>query len=394
MRKSSARAYILYICSPYLCRIGCLAGSVDLPSGIRGYSFKSIQHFDMRKIQVFVSVLLLAAVAVGMISCGNGQKKNEDGLSGELSLSGAFALYPLAVQWAAEFRQLHPGVRVDISAGGAGKGMTDVLAGVVDFGMVSREVYPPEQEKGAVGFAVAKDAVVPTINASNPALKEILAHGLTRDAARKIWTLPEGEAARTWGEVLGTDDKTPLHAYTRSDACGAAETWALWLDAKQEDLGGTAVFGDPGVASAVQKDIYGIGMNNIGYVYDNDTHKPNEGILVMPVDVDGDGSITQEEQCYDTKERLVEAIADGRYPSPPARDLYLVTKGVPVDPVVIAFLKYVLTDGQRLNEPVGYIGMSAEKVGKSLSLIGETVGDASADVPDSTETADGDASKE
>ena len=43
--------------------------------------------------------------------------------------------------------------------------MTDVLAGMVDFGMVSREVYPPEIEKGAVGFPSAKDAVVPTINA-------------------------------------------------------------------------------------------------------------------------------------------------------------------------------------------------------------------------------------
>ncbi len=275
----------------------------------------------MKRIKPLISASLLTAVALSAVSCGGGSK--EGGMDGELSLSGAFALYPLAVQWAEEFRSIYPDVRVDISAGGAGKGMTDALAGVVDLGMVSREVYPPEEAKGAVGFAVAKDAVAATVNAANPKIKELLERGMTREAAIKIWITGE---AKTWGDVLGTDDDTPLHVYTRSDACGAAETWALWLGGKQEDLFGTAVFGDPGVAAAVQKDIYGIGFNNIGYAYDNDTHKPNDGILVMPIDIDGNGRITPDERFYDTKDRFIEAIAEDKYPSPPARDLYLVDR--------------------------------------------------------------------
>lgn len=311
----------------------------------------------MKRIKTLISASLLTAVALSAVSCGGGRK--EGGMDGELSLSGAFALYPLAVQWAEEFRSIYPDVRVDISAGGAGKGMTDALAGVVDLGMVSREVYPPEEAKGAVGFAVAKDAVAATVNAANPKIKELLERGMTREAAIKIWITGE---AKTWGDVLGTDDDTPLHVYTRSDACGAAETWALWLGGKQEDLFGTAVFGDPGVAAAVQKDIYGIGFNNIGYAYDNDTHKPNDGILVMPIDIDGNGRITPDERFYETKDRFIEAIAEDKYPSPPARDLYLVTKGVPTDSVTVAFIKYVLGKGQEKNVPAGYIGMSEEKV--------------------------------
>ncbi|MCE8429450.1 MAG: hypothetical protein J5U19_13805, partial [Candidatus Methanoperedens sp.] len=50
-------------------------------------------------------------------------------LEGTISLSGAFALYPMAVRWGEEFQKLHPKVKVDISAGGAGKGMTDTLGG-------------------------------------------------------------------------------------------------------------------------------------------------------------------------------------------------------------------------------------------------------------------------
>ena len=317
-------------------------------------------------VMKIIRTLVLAAFALGCLSCGNGNGSKTGKPGGELSLSGAFALYPVAVQWAEEFQTLHPGVHIDISAGGAGKGMTDVLAAVVDFGMVSREIYLPEKEKGAVGFAVAKDAVVPIINASNPKLKELSAHGLSRDAAIDIWITGK---AKTWGDVLGTDDATPLHAYTRSDACGAAETWALWFEAKQEDLGGTAVFGDPGVGAAVQRDIYGIGFNNIGYAYDNDTNLPNDGIAVLPIDIDGDGLIAPHENFYDTKEGLVAAIAEGKYPSPPARDLYLVAKGIPTDSVAVAFLKYVLGDGQAKNIPAGYINIPEDKIRESLSLL-------------------------
>lgn len=323
-------------------------------------------RYKREKIMRYIHTLSVVLWASVLCSCGGGRPVREGELCGELSLSGAFALYPLAVQWAAEFGELHPGVRVDISAGGAGKGMTDALAGVVDFGMVSREIYRPEMAKGAVGFAVARDAVAPTINAANPMLKELLEHGLTREAAIRIWITGE---ARTWGDVLGTEDQTPLHAYTRSDACGAAETWALWLGHKQEDLSGTAVFGDPGVAAAVQKDIYGIGFNNLGYAYDNDSHLPNEGLLILPIDADGDGVISPHERFYDTKELFVEAVAADRYPAPPARDLYLVTRGVPTDPVVVAFLEYVLGKGQAKNVPAGYIGMSGEQLRRSLDLL-------------------------
>ena len=315
------------------------------------------------------SVLIGLTTIATLVSCGGNEQKTtttKEKLSGELSLSGAFALYPLAVEWAKSFQELHPEVKVDVSAGGAGEGMTDVLAGVVDFGMVSREVYPQEIEKGAIGFPVAKDAVVPTINAANPLIKEILAHGLSQETAIKIWVTGE---IKTWGELLGNGDKTPIHVYTRSDACGAAETWAKWLGKKQEDLGGTAVFGDPGVAAAVQKDVYGIGLNNIGYAYDNETHKPNTGLVVLPIDANNDEQITKDENFYDLTDQLRKAIAEGKYPSPPARDLYLVTKGDPKNPIVREFLKYVLTEGQKKNEHTGYIAITKEKIEKSLSLL-------------------------
>ena len=284
-------------------------------------------------------------MGIGLLlaSCGSRGEVKRDAhgkevLSGYITLSGAFALYPLAIQWADEFRRLHPGVDIDISAGGAGKGITDVLADQVDIAMVSRELKPQEKEKGALAFAVAKDAVVATINRDNPEYQRFLKTGLSQAEAKRIWA-----------------GKTRFNVYTRSDACGAAETWAAFLDTKQEDLKGTGVYGDPGMAQTLQKDVNGIGFNNIGYAYNDKTHKPMSGLAIVPIDVNGNGRVDADEQFYGTLDELMEAIADGKYPTPPARNLYLVTAGKPKNPVVVAFLKYVRTKGQRLNGPAGFV---------------------------------------
>lgn len=322
-----------------------------------------------KTIYSILSLAVVFSLAISTVSCG-GKKSNNTAEGGELkgniSISGAFALYPLAVKWAEEFQKLHPDVKIEVDGGGAGKGMTDVLAGQVDIAMVSREVSPEEQQKGAVGFPSAKDAVVPTINEKNPFYAELVKKGISQQVATDLWI---NGKIKTWGQILGTDDQTKIAHFTRSDACGAAETFALWLGKHQEDLLGEGVNGDPGIATAITKNPLAIGFNNIGYAYDNNTLKPLDGIRVLPVDANGNGKIDPEEDFYASKDQITKAIAEGRYPSPPARDLYLVTKGTPTDPVVIAFLQYVLTDGQKQNAPVGYIEISQDKLDAALAKL-------------------------
>jgi phosphate transport system substrate-binding protein len=316
------------------------------------------------------TIVIIFAGILCLSSCTrrSGREGNEaagDGLTGEIQLSGAFALYPMAVRWAEEFKKIHPGVRFDISGGGAGKGMTDVLSGVVDIGMVSREIYPEEVNRGAFGIATVKDAVILTVNAGNPDIESLKRIGLKKSTAKKLWN----EELKTWGEILGTDSKTPVHVFTRSDACGAAATFAAWFDAKQENLKATAVFGDPGVAEAVRKDKVGIGYNNIAYAYDQKTKAVYAGLDIIPLDVNENGVVDPEEDFYQSTRHLTEAINDGRYPSPPARDLYLVTGGKPVKPAVIAFLEYVLSDGQQFAGETGYIGLSRERLEEELQKL-------------------------
>ncbi|MFH1464383.1 MAG: substrate-binding domain-containing protein [Pseudomonadota bacterium] len=278
-----------------------------------------------------------------------------DMLAGTITLSGAWALYPMVVTWGEEFQKLHPNVKLDVSAGGAGKGMADALAGVVDLGMVSREVKPEEIAKGAWWVSVTKDAVVPTFNANHPDAALLRAHGATKEALQVLYLRKDEEVAKDWSALTGSAEKRPVHVYTRSDACGAAETFSAWLGGHQEDLQGVGVYGDPGVSEAVIRDPLGVGYNNVGFAYDAATLQPVAGLAVLPLDLDGDGAISPEEDFYGTRDSLAAAIGDGRYPSPPARALHLVGHGVPTRPEVKAFLAWVLTDGQRFVADAGYI---------------------------------------
>jgi phosphate transport system substrate-binding protein len=283
-----------------------------------------------------------------------------------LSLSGAWALYPLAVRWQEEFQKTHPGVNIDVQAGGAGKGIVDALAGVVDIGMVSREILPAEVEKGAVALAVAKDAVVVTVNRKNPFLAEIQRRGLCRDDLLGIWIK---RSASTWEGVVGRDGRTPLHVFTRSDACGAAETWAAYLGGHQEDLAGVGVYGDPGLAEAVRRDPLAIGFNNVNFAYDAKTLKPIAGLEICPIDLDGNGAIDPAERIYATRDELTRAIASNVYPSPPARELYFVIKGKPSRHLIAEFLEWVLVDGQKFVAEMGYVGLGPERIASGLAVV-------------------------
>lgn len=330
-----------------------------------------MKHFRL----AVVGCLCVIALLFCMTGC---EKKGKDAaepklgsgiaeMQGVIRISGAWALYPMMVKWSEEFGKIHPKVRIDVSAGGAGKGMADALAGFVDIGMVSREVRPEEIKQGAFYVPVVKDAVFPTINDKNPLVaKGLMNKGVHKRAFVDLWI---GGKTLTWGSIVGTPAKDIIRVYTRSDSCGAAETWAAYLGKHQEDLKGVAVYGDPGLAEAVKKDYFGLGYNNLNYAYDAKTGLPVNGLKVLSIDVNENGKIDPEEDLS-TKQKAIGAVVSGKYPSPPARDLYLIAKGEFKGPAK-AFVKWILTDGQKYVDEVGYISLSKSQIEKTAEKIGK-----------------------
>ena len=314
----------------------------------------------LKKIFLAAISLLMIVLVVSGFSCSSPKNKNT------ITISGAFALYPMAVKWAEEYQKIYPGIRINLSAGGAGKGMTDVLSKMVDLGMVSRDISKEELKKGAWPVGVVEDAVVATMNTENPLIGKIQTRGINLEEFTDIFI---NEKIIDWGYFTVPPTKVKMVVYTRSDACGAAEVWAKYLGKKQENLKGIGVFGDPGIADAIKREPHGIGYSNINYVYDNQTKKPHKGMAVIPIDINNNGQIDPEENFYENINNLTEAIKKGKYPSPPARMLFFVASGKPENPEVLKFLKWILTDGQKFVNESGYVELSKEQTDFELKKL-------------------------
>ncbi|GAF02964.1 PstS family phosphate ABC transporter substrate-binding protein [Saccharicrinis fermentans] len=306
-----------------------------------------------------ISITLLSLILIS--ACSSQSSKNNT-----INISGAFALYPLVVKWSEEYQKTHPDIRFNISGGGAGKGMADALSGAVDLGMFSREITPSEMEKGVWWVSLCTDAVVPTISKRNPYLDSLKKRGLTKAEFKAIFIT---KSISSWDALLAKPSQHEISVYTRSDACGAAETWAKYLGTHQENIKGIGIYGDPGLAEAVSKDPAGIAFNNTIFAYNINTGKKQPGIELIPIDINENGKIDAEEDCYNTFCDILQAIANGIYPAPPARQLYFVANGKPPEKTTCDFIKWTLTEGQAYVKEAGYVPMSDILVKQSLKKL-------------------------
>ncbi len=323
------------------------------------------------------SVFLILAVALS--ACGSSapeaaavpasnaaQSPSEEQLSGVISVSGAFALYPMMTVWADEFSKLHPDVEFDVQGGGAGKGMTDTIAGAVDIGMISRSIKDEETAQGIFWVSVTKDAVFPIVSSENPVAAQLLEKGITQEIFNKIYITEE---IKTWGEVVGDPSITDeIHVFTRSDSSGAAEQWAKFSGGNaQEDLKGIGVNGEPSILDTVIKDPLAIGYGNLNSIFDLSNGNIVPGVIIPPIDVDNNGKADAVE-IYKVKEDAFGAVANGTYPSPPSRFENLATLGKP-EGLSLAFIKWILTDGQQYLESAGFVPLTPEQQAESLDKL-------------------------
>jgi phosphate transport system substrate-binding protein len=327
----------------------------------------------MRK-NTFALLSILIALSMLLAACGNTAEDSQvapdalatGNLSGTISVSGAFALYPMMTVWADEFQKLHPDVQFDVQGGGAGKGMTDTIAGAVDIGMISRDIKPEEESQGIFWVPVTKDAVFPIISDKNPVKDQILARGISQDIFSKIFITGE---IKTWGEVIGDPSVTDqINVYTRSDSAGAAEQWAKFSGGKaQDELKGIGINGEPAMVDTVLKDPLGVGYSNLNSIFDLSSGSTVPGIVVPPIDINTNGQADAGE-IYKVKKDAFTAVANGTYPSPPARFENLATKGKPTG-LTLAFIEWILTDGQQYLEQAGYVPLTPEQQADSLSKL-------------------------
>jgi len=166
-----------------------------------------------------ILLLLCLAIISGCNSQKTDQSKNKlavktrQEISGNFTITGAFALHPLVQKWADEFVKINPAVKIVVSTGGTGQGIEDLKSGKTQLAMISRPLTDSELQEGIWTIPVAKDGVAAIVNQKNPYIGRILERGLSPDEFLKVFT---SDVQLKWGELLDTNAKEKVSVLSLS----------------------------------------------------------------------------------------------------------------------------------------------------------------------------------
>ena len=186
-------------------------------------------------VMSFVACFLPSASRGGVVTVQSpGQAQQPVQGTVKLVGSGSTFVKPAMDQWINEFHKLHPGIYIEYMGGGSGKGVSDLLAGLVDFAgsdpPLPRDKW--EQLRGTIlQFPVILGAVVVSYNLPGLGNVEL---NFTGEVLAAIYL---GEISY-WDDPAikqlnpAVADKLPHHEITvvhRSDASGTTELFTLFL---------------------------------------------------------------------------------------------------------------------------------------------------------------------
>jgi phosphate transport system substrate-binding protein len=267
--------------------------------------------------------LTLSATAVAPLACARGR--------GEMvTLKGSDTMVILGQRWAERFIAEHPDQSVQVTGGGSGTGIANLINGTTDICQSSRAMKEAEKQQlvERVGqppqeIVVARDGLTVYVNEANP-IQE-----LSIEQVRDVY---RGKI-RNWQELGGGD--APIVLYGRENNSGTYVYFKEHVLDEQDfasevqTLPGTAA-----VVHAVASDANGIGYGGAAY---------KKGIRDVAIRKDAGSPAVRAGK---------ETVLDGSYPL--SRPLYFYLARAP-EGSIKQFVEFVLSDaGQAVVTEVDY----------------------------------------
>lgn len=309
-------------------------------------------------------------------------------------LSGAGASFPapLYQRWAVDFNQVKPDVQVNYQSVGSGAGIKQFLAGTVDFGASDAAMTDEEiakAPKGALMLPATAGSIVIAYNL--PGVTDLK---LSRDAYVGIFL---GKITSWDDEAIKKDNpdaklpSLPINVAYRSDGSGTTFVFTKHLAAISADFAdevgndksvdwpvGVGGKGNEGVTALVKQAPGAVGYVEYGYAKNNGlamaSLQNKAGTFVAPDDASGAATLASVELPENL--RVWPEDPTGKDDYPIVTFTWLLVAKEYADAAKAAalkdFVKWGLTDGQKLSAELGYIALPAPIVEKALAAL-ETV---------------------
>lgn len=253
---------------------------------------------------------------------------------------GSDTLVNLALAWAETYQNENPNVRLSVTGGGSGAGLTSLLNKTIDIANASRAITQGEIDQAKKNgldpqeFVVAKDAIAVIVNPANPVKR------LTLEQISKIY---RGDY-NNWQEVGG--ENRPIVRLSRETNSG---THVYFLESvirlgnkKDKTLFAMDTLLLPsseGIFAEVRDNPNAIGYDGLGYV------TPEVSLIAI-------AKTNQSEYVLPS----AESVKAGTYPI--SRDLYMYTQNKP-EGAIKTYLDWIKSaEAQQIVSKLGFVPLA------------------------------------
>ncbi|HEY5916714.1 MAG TPA: hypothetical protein VIU13_04910 [Chryseolinea sp.] len=282
-------------------------------------------------------------------------KKNQQ----VVRITGVRFAYPLVQQWIDDFNKEYPDVQIIIES----RGSTDPSQYEI---LIEAYEHTDDFKKDREYAYVGRYAILPVANSKSGIAKLYLDKGLDKGLITQLF-FHDIYADKEKQEEI----KAPYTTYTRLQKAGAPITFASYYGYEQKDIKGKAIAGaDEHILKAVLRDSTAISYLPVSLIYDRDTKKSVEGITVLPVDLNGNGRVNDEEKFYNDLPTVVQRLENT---SPkdlnniPIGYLHFSVDKKSAGTDAVSFIKWVIENGQKDLSAFGYLKPEPEKLEKGKS---------------------------
>jgi len=271
--------------------------------------------------------------------------------SAYIQISGSDTMVNLALAWAERYQQEHPDVRISVTGGGSGSGISALINGTVDIANASRAIKEEELQKAQQAgynpqqFVVARDAIAVIVNPQNP---------VSQLTMQQISAIYRGEI-NNWKELGG--ENRPIVRLSRETNSGThvyfLETVVRLGNSKDKTIFSPDTLLLPsseGIIAEVRDNPNAIGYDGLGYVV------PEVKVIAVARGP-GEPFVLPS----------VETVNNHSYPI--ARDLYMYTREQPRG-AIKDYLDWVVSrEAQEIVVSLGFVSLEQSDVGSKTAKL-------------------------
>jgi glycine cleavage system H lipoate-binding protein/ABC-type phosphate transport system substrate-binding protein len=298
-----------------------------------------------RPMRLLICLLLINCINLS----SKGSAKGDDLSPGDsLKVLSTPDLFNLSLKWAGEYNKLYPGAKIKVIRV-SDPGLTENLIDKGNVGIISDE-YSGLDDETKLKVVVGRDVIVPVINSKNPYLEKIYLQGVSREALVSFFN---NRDSRNWGILLKGKESSPANYYRIKDE-SINRGLKGFLKTDLAGTAGTEVESEEAMISAIQKDPLSIGFCKLVDIMDFNNVAIADNIRLLPIDRNGDGTLEYAEKIYNDLNSFSRGVWIGKYPKTLFSNIYSVSSVKSESDAGTAFLKWIITDGQKLLISNGY----------------------------------------